>query len=181
MEQQIIFYQSETGNVNINVTFYNESFWLTQKNIAQLFGVEVPAISKYFKNIFESGELNENSVISKMETTASDGKNYLTSFYNLDAIIAVGYRVNSKQGSQFRIWATQRLKEHIIKGFTLNDDRFKTGNSMNYFNELQERIREIHISEKFFYQKIKDIFTQAKTEKYGIRFHIFLNIYILSN
>ena len=181
MENQIIFYQSETGNVNINVTFYNESFWLTQKNIAQLFGVEVPAISKHFKNIFESGELNENSVISKMETTASDGKNYLTSFYNLDATIAVGYRVNSKQGTQFRIWATQRLKEHIIKGFTLNDDRFKTGNSMNYFNELQERIREIRISEKFFYQKIKDIFTQVKTEKYGIRFHIFLNIYILSN
>jgi hypothetical protein len=99
MENQIIFYQSETGNVNINVTFYNESFWLTQKNIAQLFGVEVPAISKHFKNIFESGELNENSVISKMETTASDGKNYLTSFYNLDAIIAVGYRVKSKQGT----------------------------------------------------------------------------------
>ena len=90
MEQQIIFYQSEAGNVNLNVTFFNESFWLTQKNIAQLFGVEIPAISKHFKNIFESGELNENSAISKMETTASDGKNYLTSFYNLDAIIAVG-------------------------------------------------------------------------------------------
>jgi len=125
MENQIIFYQSETGNVNINVTFYNESFWLTQKNIAQLFGVEVPAISKHFKNIFESGELNENSVISKMETTANDGKNYLTSFYNLDAIIAVGYRVNSKQATQFRIWATNTLKEYILKGFVLNDEMLK--------------------------------------------------------
>lgn len=115
MENQIIFYQTESSNVNINVTFYNESFWLTQKNIAHLFGVEVPAISKHFKNIFESGELNEISVISKMETTASDGKKYVTSFYNLDAIIAVGYRVNSKQATQFRIWATNTLNEYISK------------------------------------------------------------------
>ena len=161
MENQLILYETNDGKVTLNVTFHNESFWLPQKAIANLFGVEVPAISKHLKNIFESGELDEVSVISKMETTASDGKNYSTSFYNLDAIIAVGYRVNSKQATQFRIWATQTLKEFIVKGFVLNDERFKSGNSMNYFSELQERIREIRISERFFYQKIKDIYTTS--------------------
>jgi hypothetical protein len=166
MEQQIIFYQSEAGNVNLNVTFFNESFWLTQKNIAQLFGVEIPAISKHFKNIFESGELNENSAISKMETTASDGKNYLTSFYNLDAIIAVGYRVNSKQATQFRIWATNTLKEYIIKGFVLNDEMLKNGKvfGKDYFDELLERIREIRASERRVYQKLGDIFQQCSAD-----------------
>lgn len=166
MENQIIFYQSETGNITLNVTYYNESFWLTQKNVAQLFGVEVPAISKHLKNIFESGELNEISVISKMETTASDGKNYLTSYYNLDAIIAVGYRVNSKQATQFRIWATNTLKEFIIKGFVLNDEMLKNGNPFgkDYFDELLERIREIRASERRVYQKLGDIFQQCSAD-----------------
>jgi hypothetical protein len=166
MENQIIFYQSETGNITLNVTYFNESFWLTQKNIAQLFGVEVPAISKHLKNIFESGELNEISVISKMETTASDGKNYLTSYYNLDAIIAVGYRVNSKQATQFRIWATNTLKEFIIKGFVLNDEMLKNGKPFgkDYFDELLERIREIRASERRVYQKLGDIFQQCSAD-----------------
>jgi hypothetical protein len=166
MENQIIFYQNETGNVSINVTFHHESFWLTQKAIAQLFGVEVPAISKHFKNIFESGELNEISVISKMETTASDGKNYLTTFYNLDAIIAVGYRVNSKQATQFRIWSTNTLKEFIVKGFVLNDEMLKNGKPFgkDYFDELLERIREIRASERRIYQKLGDIFQQCSAD-----------------
>jgi hypothetical protein len=166
MENQIIFYQNETGNVSINVTFHLESFWLTQKAIAQLFGVEVPAISKHFKNIFESGELNEISVISKMETTASDGKNYLTTFYNLDAIIAVGYRVNSKQATQFRIWSTNTLKEFIVKGFVLNDEMLKNGKPFgkDYFDELLERIREIRASERRVYQKLGDIFQQCSAD-----------------
>ena len=120
--------------------------------------------------MFEEGELNEGAVVRNFRTTAADGKNYDTNHYNLDVIISVGYRVKSPQGTQFRIWATQRLKEYIIKGFVLNDDRFKSGNSMNYFNELQARIREIRISERVFYQKIKDIYTtsidyEAKDEK----------------
>jgi hypothetical protein len=115
MENKIILYQNITGNVTVTVTFYNESFWLTQKAISQLFGVEVPAISKHFKNIFDSEELSENSVISKMETTAADGKTYLTVVYNLDAVIAVGYRINSMQATQFRIWATNVLRQHLVQ------------------------------------------------------------------
>lgn len=166
MENQIIFYQNQDGNVNLTVTYKDENFWLTQKLIAQLFGVEVPAISKHLKNIFESGELEENAVISKMETTAADGKNYQTSFYNLDAIIAVGYRVNSKQATQFRIWATQTLKEFIIKGFVLNDEMLKNGKAFgkDYFDELLERIREIRASERRVYQKLGDIFQQCSAD-----------------
>ena len=166
MENQIVFYQNESGNVNVTVTYQDENFWLTQKLIAQLFGVEVPAISKHLKNIFESGELIENAVVSKMETTASDGKNYTTSFYNLDAIIAVGYRVNSKQATQFRIWATQTLKEYIIKGFVLNDAMLKNGKPFgkDYFDELLERIREIRSSERRLYQKLGDIFQQCSAD-----------------
>ena len=158
---QILIYQNTDGKIKIETHFENETVWLTQKTMAELFSVGVPAISKHLSNIFESSELDEDSVISILETTAADGKNYPTKFYNLDAIISVGYRVNSTKATQFRIWATQRLKEYIIKGFTLNDDRFKTGTSMNYFNELQDRIREIRLSEKFFYQKIKDIYATS--------------------
>jgi hypothetical protein len=129
--------------------------------MSELFGKSKKTISEHIGNIFKEGELTENSVVRKFRTTAQDGKLYNTNFYNLDVIISVGYLVKSKQGTQFRIWATQRLKEYIIKGFALNDDRFKTGNSMNYFNELQERIREIRISERFFYQKIKDIYATS--------------------
>ena len=166
MENQIVFYNSPEGKVNITVTYLNDTFWLPQKAIAVLFGVEVPAISKHLKNIFESSELDEISVVSKMETTASDGKRYNTSYYNLDAIIAVGYRVNSKQATQFRIWATQTLKEYIIKGFVLNDDMLKNGKPFgkDYFDELLERIREIRSSERRMYQKLGDIFEQCSAD-----------------
>jgi len=162
----IIFYHSPRGNIKIEVIFENETFWLTQKRLAELFAVEVPAISKHLKNIFESGELNEDSVVSKMETTAADGKNYLTSFYNLDAVIAVGYRVNSYQATQFRIWATKTLKEFIIKGFVLDDERLKQGKRFgkDYFEELLERIREIRASERRFYLKITDIYEQCSID-----------------
>jgi hypothetical protein len=166
MENQLLLYNSENGKVNITVTYHNETFWLAQKNMAALFGVEVPAISKHLKNIFETGELNETSVISKMETTATDGKRYLTAFYNLDAIIAVGYRVNSKQATQFRIWATNTLRDYIIKGFVLNDELLKNGKPFgkDYFDELLERIREIRASERRFYQKLGDIFEQCSAD-----------------
>jgi len=159
-QSNIILYSTPHGHVNIEVVFHNETFWLTQKRIAELFGVEVPAISKHLKNIFDSQELLESSVISKMETTASDGKSYLTAFYNLDAIIAVGYRVNSWQATQFRIWATNTLREFITKGFILDDERLKQGKNFgkDYFDELLERIREIRASERRFYQKITDIY-----------------------
>lgn len=161
MNNEIIFYTTPDGNTKIEVFFQEETAWLTQKALAELFGVQVPAINKHLKNIFESGELVENSVISILETTAVDGKNYKTRYYNLDAIIAVGYRVSSYQATQFRIWATKTLKEFIIKGFVLDDERLKQGNRVfgkDYFDELLERIREIRASERRFYQKITDIY-----------------------
>lgn len=159
-ESNIIFYNSPQGNVQIEVVYNAETFWLTQKKMAELFGVAVPAISKHLKNIFDSGELQEFSVVSKMEITAADGKKYQTTFYNLDAVIAVGYRVNSVRATQFRIWATKILKEFIIKGFALDDQRLKQGKKFgkDYFDELLERIREIRASERRFYQKITDIY-----------------------
>ena len=157
----IIIYQNEEGNIKIDVRLEEETVWLTQAQLCELFQKSKATVSEHIINIFEEGELHENSVVRKFRTTAADGKNYNTNHYNLDVIISVGYRVKSIQGTQFRIWATQRLKEYIIKGFTLNDDRFKSGTSMNYFNELQERIREIRLSERFFYQKIKDIYTTS--------------------
>jgi hypothetical protein len=158
---QILLYQSPFGNIHIDVRLEDETVWLTQTQLCELFQKSKATVSEHIKNVFEEGELNENSVVRNFRTTAADGKNYDTNYYNLDVIISVGYRVKSPQGTQFRIWATQRLKEYIIKGFALNDDRFKSGNSMNYFNELQERIREIRLSERFFYQKIKDIYTTS--------------------
>ena len=169
MENQIIFYQNETGNVTVPVTYQNDSFWLTQKTIAQLFGVEVPAISKHFSNIYEEKELKKEATISKMETVQIEGnrevKRYVD-FYSLDAIIAVGYRVNSKQATQFRIWATNTLKEYIVKGFVLNDEMLKNGKSFgkDYFDELLERIREIRASERRMYQKLGDIFQQCSAD-----------------
>jgi hypothetical protein len=158
--KNIILYSTLQGNVNVEVVFKDETFWLTQKVMAKLFNVEVPAISKHLKKIFDTKELNENSVVSKMETTAKDGKNYNTAFYRLEAILAVGYRVNSTQATQFRIWATSTLKEFITKGFLLDDDRLKQGKNFgkDYFDELLERIREIRASERRFYQKITDIY-----------------------
>jgi len=159
-ESEIIFYQADDGNVKIEVFYHNETFWMTQKKISELFGVQRPAITKHLKNIFESGELDEISVCSIMEHTADDGKQYKTMFYNLDAIIAVGYRVNSNKATKFRIWATKVLKEFITKGFVLDDERLKQGKHFgkDYFDELLERIREIRASERRFYQKITDIY-----------------------
>lgn len=163
---EIILYSSPDGNVRVEVIYSDESFWLTQKRMAELFGVEIPAISKHLKNIFETGELQKSAVISKMETTAADGNNYVTAFYNLDAIIAVGYRVNSRQATQFRIWSTKTLREFIIKGFVLDDERLKQGKRFgkDYFDELLERIREIRASERRFYQKITDIYEQCSID-----------------
>ena len=157
----IILYTTPTGDVRLEVLVQNETVWLTQKAIAELFGVQRPAITKHLKNIFESGELVEGSVCSKMEHTADDDKTYQTTFYNLDAIISVGYRVNSVQATQFRIWASQTLKEYITKGFVLDDNRLKQSKNLfgqDYFDELLERIREIRASERRFYQKITDIY-----------------------
>ena len=158
---EILIYQSKQGDIKIDVRLEDEMVWLTQEQMQNLFGKSKATISEHIKNVFDEGELDKNSVVRNFRTTASDGKSYATNFYNLDVIISVGYRVKSQQGTQFRIWATQRLKEYIIKGFTLNDERFKSGSSMNYFNELQERIREIRLSERFFYQKIKDIYATS--------------------
>lgn len=164
-----IFYQGNNGKVNIQVVVDDnkETIWVTQKSMSEIFGVKVPAISKHLSNIFEEGELQEKQVISKMEITASDGKKYITNFYNLDAIISVGYRVNSQKATQFRIWATSVLKEYMIKGFTLDDDRLKQGTALfgkDYFDELLERIREIRSSERRFYQKITDIYAQCSID-----------------
>ena len=156
----VIVYQAENESISTNVLFKDETFWMTQKDMAKLFDVNVPAISKHLKNIFESGELVISAVISKMETTAEDGKIYQTNFYNLDAIIAVGYRVNSKKATQFRIWATGVLREYIIKGFALDDVMLKNGRSFgqDYFKELLRRVRSIRASERRIYQQVTDIF-----------------------
>ena len=145
----------------------NENIWLTQQKIADLFGVQRPAITKHLKNIFETGELQEMAVSSILGHTATDGKTYPTQFYNLDAIISVGYRVNSTQATQFRIWATERLKEYIIKGFTMDDERLKNPSNIfgkDYFDEQLARIRDIRSSERRFYQKITDIYSQCSAD-----------------
>jgi hypothetical protein len=160
-QSQFLLYAAPDGAVKVDVFFKDETVWLTQKTLAELFGVKVPAVNKHLKNIFDSGELAEESVVSILETPAADGKTYATRFYNLDAIIAVGYRVNSYQATQFRIWATKTLREFIIKGFVLDDERLKRGKQVlgkDYFDELLERIREIRASERRFYQKITDIY-----------------------
>lgn len=165
-ESEIILYTTPQGNVKIEIRFEEETFWLTQKKLAELFGVEVHTINYHLKEIFKSGELNENSVIRKIRTTATDGKTYLTNFYNLDAIIAVGYRVNSYNATQFRIWATNTLKEFIVKGFVMDDERLKQGQNFgkDYFDELLERIRSIRASERRFYQKITDLYAEASID-----------------
>ena len=161
MQKPILLYQTIDSNINVEVTYIDETFWLTQKAIAQLFGVERSVVTKHIKNVFETNELIEDSVSAKFAHTAEDGKTYKTNFYNLDAIIAIGYRVNSKQATQFRIWATKTLREFITKGFVLNDEMLKNGTSFgkDYFEELLERIREIRSSERRFYQKVTDIFS----------------------
>ena len=148
---EVLIYRSQDGTIKVDVLFEGETVWLTQSQLGTLFGKSKSTISEHIKNIFEEGELNPSAVVRNFRTTANDGKEYETNYYNLDVIISVGYRVKSQQGTQFRIWATQRLRDYIIKGFALNDERFKTGSSMNYFRELLERIREIRLSERVFF------------------------------
>ncbi len=156
MTSEILLYQNQSGDIKIDVRLEDETVWLTQDQMATLFGKAKSTINEHIKNIFEEKELEETATMKKFGISEFQQK--VPNYYNLDVIISVGYRVKSPQGTQFRIWATQRLKEYIIKGFALNDERFKSGSSMNYFTELQERIREIRISERVFYQKIKDIY-----------------------
>ncbi|MGQ7557168.1 virulence RhuM family protein [Streptococcus suis] len=162
-ELQFLIYRAETSQEKASVIVSDETIWASQREMARLFDVGVPAISKHLKNIFEEGELDEHSVISKMETTASDGKNYLTSYYNLDAIISVGYRVNSQKATKFRQWATTVLREYMIKGFAMDDERLKQGENLlekDYFRELLERVRSIRASERRIWLQITDIFAE---------------------
>lgn len=164
---EFLIYKTEDEEVSVNALMQNDTIWLTQKAMAELFGVQVPAISKHLKNIFEEGELDSDVVISKMETTAQhgaiDGKVQIneTNFYNLDAIISVGYRVNSRRATQFRIWATKVLKEYMIKGFALDDNRLKNLGGGNYWKELLERIRDIRSSEKIMYRQVLDLYATS--------------------
>ncbi len=166
-EFNFLVYNAPDKDVKVNAVIKDDTIWLSQKSMAELFGVQTPAISKHLSNIFEEGELQEKSVISILETTAADGKNYATNFYNLDAIISVGYRVNSIQATHFRIWATKILKEYIQKGFVLDDERLKQGKTAfgkDYFRELLERVRSIRASERRIYQQITDIFAECSID-----------------
>ncbi|MCM0683127.1 virulence RhuM family protein [Bacteroides sp. B1-V-101] len=166
-EIQFLLYNMPDADGKVQVVIKDETLWCTQKAMAQLFGVGVPAISKHLKNIFEEGELMADSVISKMETTAADGKNYTTTYYSLDAIIAVGYRVSSLKATRFRQWATKILNEYIKKGFAMDDERLKQGNAVfgkDYFRELLERIRSIRTSERRIWQQITDIYAECSTD-----------------
>jgi hypothetical protein len=164
---EFLLYTTPNGKVKVEIFLRDENIWLTQKRMADLFGVGIPAVNKHLKNIFETGELPEDSVVSILEITAGDGKKYSTKFYNLDAIISVGYRVNSAQATHFRVWATQVLKEYIIKGFVMDDERLKTPDNIfgkDYFEEQLARIRDIRSSERRFYQKITDIYAQCSAD-----------------
>ncbi len=161
-KSQIIIYKTESGETKIDVRFDGETVWLSQKLMAELFDVTVPTVNEHLKNIFSTNELDENSVIRNFRITASDRKLYDTKHYNLDAIISVGYRVNSTRGTQFRIWATQRLREYIVKGFVMDDERLKNPDlPFDYFEELSRRISDIRTSEKRFYRKITDIYATS--------------------
>jgi len=162
-----VFYPTSDGKLKISVIIQHETVWLTQQQISDLFGRDRSVITKHLQNIFESGELVEDSVCANFAHTATDDKVYQTKYYNLDAIISVGYRVNSRQATQFRIWATKTLKEYLVKGFVLDDQRLKQGGQLfgkDYFDELLERIREIRASERRFYQKITDIYAQCSAD-----------------
>jgi len=168
-QAQVVLYQAAGGKVAANVTFARENFWLTQKAMADLFVVKIPAVNKHLKNIFASGELTRKATISKMETVQPEGGREVAravEFYNLDTVIAVGYRVNSAKATHFRIWAANTLREFIIKGFVLNDEMLKRGRVLgkDYFDELLERIREIRASERRAYQKIADVFEQCSSD-----------------
>lgn len=160
----MLIYQSEDGKIRIDVRFEKETVWLSLDQMATLFGRDKSTVSRHVKNVFEEGELSPEATVANFATVQTEGNREVArniDYYNLDVIISVGYRVKSQQGTQFRIWATQRLREYIIKGFALNDERFKTGSSYNYFKELLDRIREIRLSEKVFYQQIKDIYATS--------------------
>ena len=164
IQDEIVIYQSEDGNVKVDVLFQDETVWLSQEQMALLFGKGRTTITEHISNIFSEGELQEDMVCRKFRHTTQHGaieglhQTKEVKYYNLDVIISVGYRVKSRQGTMFRIWATQRLRDYIIRGYALNEERFKKGSSMNYFKELVEKIREIRIEEKIFYQQIKDIY-----------------------
>ncbi|MDR1323500.1 MAG: virulence RhuM family protein [Candidatus Margulisbacteria bacterium] len=166
-ELQFLMYSTPQGDTKINVAVKDETLWLTQKAMAELFGVDRSVITKHLQNVFETNELEENSVCAKIAHTATDGKNYQTQFYSLDAVISVGYRVNSAKATQFRIWATKTLKEFITKGYVLDDERLKQGQTVfgkDYFRELLERIRSIRASERRIYQQITDIFAECSID-----------------
>ena len=165
-QNNLLIYKDKNGNIMVDAIYKDETLWLTQKGMAKVFNCSIDNISLHLKNIFKAEELNESSVVEESSITASDGKKYKTKIYNLDAIIAVGYRVNSKKATEFRIWATKILKEYMIKGFALNDERFIRGNKYDakYFDELLERIKTIRVSERMSYQKITDLFIATSTD-----------------
>lgn len=161
---QLLFYATPQGTVKVDVLFEDETFWLNQKRMAELFGVDVRTVNEHLKNIFSSGELSENSTIRKFRIVQQEGNREVTreiDFYTLDAILAVGYRVSSKEATQFRIWATEKLKEYIIKGFTIDSDRLKNGGGGNYWKELLDTIRDIRSSEKVMYRQVLDLYATA--------------------
>ena len=160
-KSQLLFYQAPDGRTKLEVRMQGETVWLTQAQMAELFQRNESVITKHIRNIFEEGELEATSVVANFATTAADGKTYQVDYYNLDVIISVGYRVKSHRGTQFRIWATQRLREYIVKGFALDDERFKRAGGGNYFEELLARIRDIRSSEKVFWRKVLEIYATS--------------------
>lgn len=164
MDSQILIYQSEDGNISVDTLLQEESLWLSQKSMAQIFDCSVDNVALHLKNIYETQELNEKTTSEDFSVVQKEGSREVSrniKHYNLDAIISVGYRINSLRGTQFRIWATQRLKEYLLQGFSLNEEKLKSGKHTEYFDKLQKRLREIRLSERIFYQKIKDIYTTA--------------------
>jgi len=155
-QNNILIYTSHDGKISVDVLLKEKTVWLSQSQICELFGKAKGTISEHIKNIIEEEELNQNSVVRNFRTTASDGKYYSTNYYNLDLIFAIGYRVKSSQGMQFRQWATERLKEYLIQGFSLNEEKLKSGKSTEYFDKLQTKLREIRLSERIFYQKVNN-------------------------
>lgn len=167
MTDEVLIYKMPDSEVRVEMMIHDENLWLTQEKIAVLFGVKRPAVTKHLANIFSEGELDKDAVCSKMEHTATDGKTYRTNFYNLDAIISVGYRINSRQATLFRIWATRILHEYIQKGYAMDDSRLKNPTYLfgaDYFEEQLERIRDIRSSERRFYQKVTDIYAQCSAD-----------------
>ena len=183
MEDRIILYQEDDRNVNVNVYYKDETYWLTQKSMAELFDVNVPTISRHLQNIFDEKELDKDATVSKNEIVQIEGERTVKrnlEFYNLDAIIAVGYRINSKKATKFRQWATKTLREYIIKGFALNDDMLKNGKpfGQDYFKELLERVRSIRASERRIWQQITDIFAECSID-YDVHTDIVDNFYAM--